>query len=70
MAGELTTEEITLIIAKARIAKMNDFGEFNGKFQFGKLVLMRVGLDVPNEQLNNLYKNHLTVVRGTSSICG
>jgi hypothetical protein len=68
MGIELTSEEWTVISAKVRLAKMNGFSGFSGKFQNGKLVLMRVEIDVPNEQLNNLYKNNLTVIPGTSSI--
>jgi hypothetical protein len=70
MPNELTSEEITLLVAKARIAKMNGFATVNCRFADYKIVAVRVELDTHMDAIKNLYKNNLTVIMGTSSICG
>lgn len=70
MGNELITDEITKLVAKARLAKMHGFSTVTVKFSDFRMVSLKVELDTPKEEMNNIYKNYLTVVSGTSSICG
>ena len=70
MGIELTSDEITKVIARVRMAKIHGFATVTLKVSEYRIASLKIELDTPREEINNLYKNHLTVLGGTSSICG
>lgn len=62
---DLLPDEITSILNVARMAKINGYSGFSGKFFEHRLSLCRVELDTPRTQLEAIYKKSLT---GTSSL--